>query len=404
MLAAGRVYFGDAGHFDFFRDRIMFPIHDAQGKGIAFGGRTLGQGQNLPKYINSSESIIFKKSETVYGLHLAKRTIAEKGYALITEGYLDTIVCHQFGFQNTIAPLGTALTAGHLKKIRRFTDKVVFVFDGDSAGIAAARRSLDLAFAEGFMVKIAVLPKGEDPDTFLRTHGESAMRRILGAALSPVRFLLRLHARNKLDGVRAALKLLVTCPDGLIRDEAIRELSDSARISEAILRDEMKGIMRTSFKTAHGLSRAVTGTSSSALHAATKNPEEEVLLAVALAVPEQCGKILDRLEIDSIEDATIRKIITKMATFISHGSTATDVQKLLVESSPDERSLMTRLMMIYPVDQEYADRTVKDCLHRIALRTITKKIQEAEAIQDTRLVAALIAEKSRLVRAEKRED
>jgi len=399
MRTAGLVHFGDSGTYDFFRDRIMFPIADPQGKIVAFGGRILTSATNLPKYINSPESVLFKKSETVYGLHLAKQAIADKGYVLITEGYLDTIICHQFGFLHAVAPLGTALTSGHLKKLRRHTDKAVFVFDGDKAGIAAARRALDLAFAEGMTVKIAVLPEGEDPDTLLRNQGEQVFRRKLGSALSPVQFLIRLHKKNVLDATRAVLKLLAACPDGLMRDEALRELSDRARIHEAILRDEMKGLIHAARRAEH--SPAAVKTSPLALRTAARNPEEEALLAIALAFPEKRPRILGLLEIGSIEDGTIRNIVEKMAALNSDGFIKGLHEQLLVDSTPEERSFVTRLMMSYPADEEHAERTVQDCLHGIAIRSLTRRIHDAEVSQDAQLVAELIAEKNRLVRGEK---
>jgi DNA primase len=373
----------------------MFPIADPQGKIVAFGGRILTSATNLPKYINSPETVLFKKSEMVYGLHLSKQAIAEKGYVLITEGYLDTIVCHQFGFQNAVAPLGTALTVGHIKKLRRFTDKAVFVFDGDKAGIAAARRALDIAIAEGMTIKVAVLPEGEDPDTLLRTQGEVAFRQKLGGALTPVQFLMRLHKRNALDGARAVLKLIVTCPDGLMREESLRELAERANIHEATLRDEMNMLMCTANRT-EPLSNFRTKPAATSLREVQRSPEEEALLAMALAFPEKRPLILGRLEVGSIEDANIRGVVEKMVALEADGYVKGLQEQLIADSTPEERSFITRLMMTYPVDAEQADRTVRDCLQGIALRDITRKIEAADDAQ----LCQLLAEKKRLVRGE----
>jgi len=134
IKTSGIVNANEHGIYDFFRDRLMFPIFDLQGRGVAFGGRIMSLLKNAPKYINSPDSIIFKKGDLTYGLNIAKNSITQKGYAIITEGYMDVIMCHQYGIANAVAPLGTALTPGHLKKIKRFTDKVLLVFDGDAAG------------------------------------------------------------------------------------------------------------------------------------------------------------------------------------------------------------------------------------------------------------------------------
>jgi len=155
---------------------------------VAFGGRTLSSSKNVPKYLNSPENAIFRKSESCYGLNTAKSHIAQKGYTIIVEGYFDVIVCHQFGFLNTVAPLGTALTAGHLRKLKKISNKVLLTFDADEAGIAAAKRTIELIYAEGMISKIVLLSEGEDPDTFLRKYGADQFRNFLAKASSPVRF------------------------------------------------------------------------------------------------------------------------------------------------------------------------------------------------------------------------
>ena len=125
----------------------------------------------LPKYLNSPETVVFKKGESLFAVHLAKDEIRMKGYAVIVEGYLDAILCHYYGFKNTVAPLGTALTTRHLQKLKPLAKKVVLVFDGDDAGISAAKRSLAIVGENDVTAKVLLLPKGEDPDSFLRKNG-----------------------------------------------------------------------------------------------------------------------------------------------------------------------------------------------------------------------------------------
>ncbi len=161
------------GHFDKLRHRLIFPILDHLNRPIAFGGRRLRE-EDEPKYLNSPETVVFDKSATLYGLHLAKKPIIDLRTAVIVEGYTDVIACHQAGKANVVATLGTSLTARHAVELRRYADKVVLVFDGDEAGIKAADRALEIFIGQEIDVAIAVLPDGLDPDELLKQADGSA--------------------------------------------------------------------------------------------------------------------------------------------------------------------------------------------------------------------------------------
>ncbi len=160
----------DRGGHDRFRGRVMFPIMNIAGKVIAFGGRTLRKDKDIAKYVNSPESIIYSKRDVIYGLYQAKREISKQDKCFIVEGYADVISMHQAGFKNVIASSGTALTEGHIHAIRRFTNNVTEMFDGDAAGIKAAIRGVDMLLKEGLSIKVLPLPPEDDPDTFVRAH------------------------------------------------------------------------------------------------------------------------------------------------------------------------------------------------------------------------------------------
>lgn len=169
----------DGGHYDAFRNRLMFPIQDQIGRYIAFGGRKIRE-EDEPKYLNSSESRIFNKSGTLYGLFQASRSIQKERVAIITEGYTDTIACHQAGFTNAVATLGTALTRQHAAVLRRLCETVILLFDGDEAGQKAADRAVEVFFAEEIDVKIATLNQltdAKDPDELLKRDGGSEILR-----------------------------------------------------------------------------------------------------------------------------------------------------------------------------------------------------------------------------------
>ncbi len=170
-----------SGGRDRFRGRVMFPIMNIAGKVIAFGGRTLKKDKNIAKYVNSPESVIYSKRNVIYGLYQAKREISKADKCFIVEGYADVISMHQAGFKNVIASSGTALTEGHIHAIRRFTNNVTEMFDGDEAGIKAAIRGVDMLLKEGLSIKVLPLPPEDDPDTFVRAHSHTEVEEYIAA-------------------------------------------------------------------------------------------------------------------------------------------------------------------------------------------------------------------------------
>ncbi|MDP3058359.1 MAG: DNA primase, partial [bacterium] len=172
------------GMYDRFRNRVMFPIHNRAGRVIAFGGRVLDNTQ--PKYLNSPETPLFHKGKELFGLHRAFRAIAQEGYAIIVEGYMDACTAWQFGFHHTIASLGTALTTEQAALLKKYTTAVVLCFDSDSAGQNASLRGVDVLRQEGFMVRVAVLENGLDPDDYLRQRGPQKFRELITKDAMPV--------------------------------------------------------------------------------------------------------------------------------------------------------------------------------------------------------------------------
>ncbi|MEF9924004.1 MAG: DNA primase [Muribaculaceae bacterium] len=165
------------GGYDRFKGRVMFPVLNVAGKVIAFGGRTLKK--DLAKYVNSPESIIYKKSNELYGLYQAKQAIVKKEKCFLVEGYTDVISMHQAGIENVVASSGTSLTEGQIRLIHRFSDNVTVLYDGDSAGIKASLRGIDLLLAEGLMIKVLLLPDGDDPDSFARKHNATEFQQYI---------------------------------------------------------------------------------------------------------------------------------------------------------------------------------------------------------------------------------
>ncbi len=186
-----------AKRYDRFRDRVMFPIRNVKGQCIGFGGRVLGD--DKPKYLNSPETPVFSKGRELYGLFEARAALREHGYALVTEGYMDVVALAQMGFANAVATLGTACTSEHVQKLFRFTDSVVFSFDGDSAGRRAARKALSAAlpFATDVRhVKFLFLPAEHDPDSYIRAHGKDGFAEMVAKALPLSKFMLQAAAED----------------------------------------------------------------------------------------------------------------------------------------------------------------------------------------------------------------
>lgn len=182
LLAAGLCLEreGTGELYDRFFDRVMFPIHSISGRVIAFGGRTLKTDKSVAKYVNSPQSEIYDKSRSLYGIFQAKNSIAKEDKCILVEGYADVISMHQAGVTNVVASSGTSLTVEQIRLIKRFTDKVTIIYDGDAAGIKAALRGIDLVLEEGLSVKVVLLPPEDDPDTFAKSHNLIEIREYIG--------------------------------------------------------------------------------------------------------------------------------------------------------------------------------------------------------------------------------
>jgi len=236
----------DAKRYDRFRDRVMFPIRNVKGECIGFGGRVLGD--DKPKYLNSPETPVFHKGRELYGLFEARTAIREHGYALVTEGYMDVVALAQLGFPNAVATLGTACTPEHVHKLFRFTDTVVFSFDGDAAGRRAARKALDGALpyaTDTRSVKFLFLPAEHDPDSFIREHGTEAFARHVQGALPLSRFLVEAagegcdlgQAEGRARMAANARPLWSALPDGALKRQLLGELAELAQLTAADLSD-----------------------------------------------------------------------------------------------------------------------------------------------------------------------
>ena len=248
LVRAGLVSQRDDGSLvDRFRNRLMVPICRDGGAIVAFGGRAMEKDPQ-PKYLNSPETAIYTKGRTLYGLHLSKSAIRQQRYAVLVEGYFDVAQPWQAGIQNVVASSGTALTPAQARLLRRFTDKVVLSFDPDSAGQGAAERSSELLVAEGFQVNVAMLPAGEDPDTLIRKQGGQAYVEKLRTSRPYLEYLLdRAASRHDMTSgesrrgfLDSMLAVAARIPDPTARDQFADRLAHRARITEEVVRSEIR--------------------------------------------------------------------------------------------------------------------------------------------------------------------
>ncbi len=234
---------GKTGYYDRFRGRLMFPVLNPSGNPVGFGGRVIKTLENTPKYINSPETPIYQKSRILYGLYESLQGIRREQKVIIVEGYTDVMQLHQSGFDFAVASAGTALTEDQARILLRYTQRILLVFDGDSAGFAAALRGMDILLKAGLDVTVVTLPKGTDPDSYLKQHGGDAMKKVLGNSRSIIDYYLerfrdegRLASpEEKAQAGITVLNTIVLIKDPIRRNLMIKDLSEKLGISENLL-------------------------------------------------------------------------------------------------------------------------------------------------------------------------
>ncbi len=233
--------------YDRYRGRVMFPIHSFTGRVIAFGGRTLKNDKNVPKYVNSPESEIYHKSNILYGLFFAKKAIRDEDNCYLVEGYADVLSVHQAGIENVVASSGTSLTVEQIRLIGRFTKNVTILYDGDAAGIKASLRGLDMILEEGLNVKVVLFPDGHDPDSYVQLVGTQAFKTYINQnrkdfILYKTDILLKEAGNDPIrraDVIREIVESIAKIPDSIKASVFIRECSHQLEIDERALLSEL---------------------------------------------------------------------------------------------------------------------------------------------------------------------
>jgi DNA primase len=399
MKKAGLIVHGTKGFYDTFRNRIVFPIFDLRGDIIAFGGRVLDN--SVPKYLNSPETPIFNKSRVLYGLNRAKEPIRKKGEAIIVEGYLDVIRVHMHGFDNAVAPLGTAFTPEHGQLLKRLTQDVVLVFDGDASGIKAAKNGISILLERGFNVKVLEMPDGEDPDSLLKENGKEAFSSLLEHAASIVDFFVRLGgstADRKNDAhvtARESLEAICKIPDSVLQGFHVKQLSERLHINELFIREQLMNIRgKDRSRATHARGRAV---SSEIIHKA-RPLDELYVLQLVLQMPEMTDNIFHDINEDDFGDPVARSIFIKMkGGLISYNA-------LVSECDEPERNLLSDLYLRDGFEEP--EKILQDCAKRLKskkrqslLQELQHKIRIAEREKNDSLLKTLLIEKQRQLKS-----
>jgi DNA primase len=294
-----------------FFGRVMFPIADAAGKIVGFGGRVLGRG--MPKYLNSAETPLFRKGSTVYGLYQAKERIRETDRVLVVEGYLDVVALAQFDVADAVATLGTALTPEHVRMLGRYTKNIIALFDGDEAGQKAAARSFEIFIEGGLLGRGARLPKEEDPDTFIRARGKEAFENIIRDAVPLADYYftwLEERYGHKLEGknqiAQDVARVLKKVSNPLEADLLARRAIDLG-----VREDLLRGALRVA-----GESKRPAGPppSAGALPEAGKEKTERLLIALMLRFPAMIERVEKESELQSLLSPAWNEILQEMLT------------------------------------------------------------------------------------------
>lgn len=390
MKKAGLITQGAKGSYDTFRERIIFPIHDLKGDVIAFGGRAVNGSE--PKYLNSPETLIFNKRGVLYGLNRAKYSIKDTGKILLMEGYIDVITAHMQGFANTVAPLGTAFTVEHGRLIKRFTENVILVFDGDKAGVKATKSAASVLLESGLNVRILSLPDKEDPDSFIRMRGREAFAALLENPLSIVDFFM-IHESDKSLIRREALDAISKMPDG--QGEYVRMLSERLGVNESFIIEDLKKIKK---RPAAVYNNKLESVVTEQRH--KPKPQDEVfIIKLLLHLPDEIERVSAELSSDYFDDNTTMSIYIK----ITEGFT--DFNDLMAQcKSDEEKDFLTRVSLREDLDNP--QKQLDDCIARLKgrkrkmrLDELQIRIKDAELKKDSNLRKTLLEEHHILLRS-----
>jgi len=390
------------GYYDRFRGRIIFPIRDISGNVIAFGGRVMDD--SLPKYLNSPETPLYSKSNVLYCLDRAKEAARNQKYFIIVEGYLDAIACHQYGAKNAVATLGTALTEGHLRLMRRFAQNLVLIFDPDPAGVKAAMRGLDLFVSSGMKVNVVSLPDGDDPDTFLKKNGYEAFASCLKTSVKFMEFVLTQVVRTggtasideKVKKAGEMLGFIAKLPSGIERDHYLKRTAEALDLDESVLRQEMPRQVK-------GPAHTPVSEKAPATHKGHRPKAEETLIHLMLKDGAIALSLKDQVKPEDFTDPLLQRAAERIFDSLDDQGKL-DVGTMLRDGDEELKSLISHYTVLDRVD-ENQEKSCRDCVDLIKqkdpekkIKSLIKAIEEATARGDRAEFIRLTEEQKELSR------
>jgi DNA primase len=362
------------GHYDRFRDRLIFPIRNLSGRTVAFGGRALGDAE--PKYINSPETPIYVKGNLLYGLDLARRAVRREERAIVVEGYLDLAAVLQAGFEHVVASLGTAFTQAQTRLLARYAGGVAVSYDGDTAGAAATVRSLDLLLEKGLDVRVVELPAGSDPDDFIQEKGAEAYGKLLEGAPEYLQFLVRRELRTrdigrideKIAAANAVLPHVAKLGNAIERASWAGRLADALHIEDDVVLQELRAATKV----------AQTGIRQRPKSAAVVREAEARLVSLLLRSEEDRLLLADGIEWEDLAGTEVVSIIKTILLLTKEGRQVDYPEVLSALEGDSDRDLFTQIAFR---EEPEEGPSVEDCMwacrrQRLARegRAITREI------------------------------
>ena len=348
-----------SGFYDRFRGRLIFPICDAQGRVVAFGGRILGEGE--PKYLNSPETALYTKGQHLFGLNNARDMIRRKEYAILVEGYMDFLIPYQAGVRNLVASLGTALTEHQVRLLARYARKIVVNFDPDSAGVAATKRSLEALLAEGFKVNVLTLPDNLDPDEYIREQGAEGYAKLLKSSRSFLDYVVeqaisehdQTKPTGKVETLNAILPYLKLVKERVERAEQIERIADRLKIDSRLIREEFKRAAET---------RQERVSEKAMMATIVVKPAERKLLEILLNHASARRRLINELKEEdytSLRTASLFRLITELEGRSEEPSYPT------LSTALDDEELVRDLLPNLLMSNGDADSADQDLLERM---------------------------------------
>jgi DNA primase len=366
--------------YDRFRNRIMFPIFDSRGRILGFGGRALDE-NTMPKYINSPETYIYTKGRHLYGLNFAREFIKKKNYAVIVEGYFDLIMPFQNDIKNIAATLGTALTVEQIALLKRLTKNVIMVYDSDKAGEAATLRGLDLLIREDMNIRIAVLPKGSDPDSFVRKEKGPGFMKVLKESKDLFDYKLgvltskfkKSEPRGKARIVEEMLPTLAKIKNAVLKSSYLKKMAEALSVDEESVRTELKKV-----KPDAGEAYSAPVDAKKTKH---ENLAELTLLSLVLEDASFIKKIEEELGLGSFKDKSISAVLDKVGAFYKDGKKITPSHLISYFEDSTIEEVVSEAVSIGHTMQD-KNKGFGDCVRHIKKRNLKEALKASTDINE----------------------